>query len=447
MKERLKLKEILACLIIVLILVGVFFLGYFTRSWTSPQSVNSYEWVVNLIKNNYFIDIEDEDILNATIEQLSENFFDDYSRYYTAEEYREIVASNSGSKTGVGIGYEHIAGKGIFVNYVVGNSPAHKAGIRKGMTIASAQTSTGVQSFSVYGDFATYIKSLEENTEITLTLYDDGNSYSNTTFTLAPQKYNASYCYMATNQAIWEYGDNRVLVENTAEKMTFLPDDTAYVSISQFYGSAGMEFGGIIEKFNELELETLILDLRSNGGGYVQTMLDIAGYCTSARQPLSPYGMIAEHKDKKEYYPLPQYTISDKLLKDDTKVYVMANMDTASASEALIGVLIDNGITSYENIYLSNYSQGYLDHLTSLGLSTAKNGKTYGKGVMQTTFVKPDTGEALKLTTARILWPSGKCINGVGLSQEDGCKLVSASWSVTYDDQELKDVVNAIVNG
>ena len=443
MKEKITYKEILACLVAVLILVGVFFLGFFTRSWTSPQSVNSYEWVVNLIKNNYFMDIDDEDILNATIDQIAQNFFDDYSCYYTADEYKEILASNSGSKTGVGIGYEHISGSGILVNYVVGNSPAYKAGIRKGMTITSAQSSSGTKSFINDGAFADFIGALGEGEEVVLSALTTPSS-TPLQFTVAPQKYSATYCYMATNQSTWVYGDRHLLTENTDEKMTFLPDKVAYISISQFYGNAGAEFGGLIEKFNELEYESLILDLRGNGGGYVHTMLDIAGYCTSAINKISPYGMIAEHKNKTENFVIPEYTLSDKLLKGDTEVYIMANMDTASASEALIGVLIDNAITSYDHVYVSSYSQPYLDYLTANGVNTAKNGKTYGKGVMQTTYVKPDTGEALKLTTARIKWPLGRCINGVGITADDGCNLVSADWSVTYYDEELQNVVDAI---
>ena len=63
---------------------------------------------------------------------------------------------------------------------------------------------------------------------------------------------------------------------------------------------------------------------------------------------------------------------------------------------------------------------------------------------MQTTFRNLLTGEALKLTTARILWPNGKCIHDVALSAKDGCTPVPAAWSVTADDKELCDAVDII---
>lgn len=444
--EKLKLKEILSCLIAVLILVGVFFLGYFTRSWTSPQSVNSYEWVINLIKNNYFMEIDDEDILNATIEQISANFFDDYSRYYTAEEYRELSASNSGNKKGVGISYEFVDGKGVLVNSVIGSSPAYAAGVRKGMYITSASSSVGTSiTFGSLNSFSEYVSGLPDGASVSL--YVPANTeqgYAEQTITLTPCEYEASYCYMATNYATYSFSKHKV-VESTVEKIDYLPDGCAYLYLSQFYGTAAAEFGALIEKFNQLEMDTLILDLRGNGGGYVDTMIDIAGYFTCARNNCNPYGMIAEYKNERyENYRLPSYALSDKLVSQDTKVYVMANMNTASASEALIGVLVSNGIVDYQDIYLSNYSETYLNYLLSKGASTTKNGKSYGKGVMQTTWVKPDTGEALKLTTARILWPNGKCIDGVGLTESDGCKLSPAEWSVTYQDEELSWTVNDI---
>ncbi len=63
---------------------------------------------------------------------------------------------------------------------------------------------------------------------------------------------------------------------------------------------------------------------------------------------------------------------------------------------------------------------------------------------MQSTFVNKPTGEALKLTTAKIYWPNGKCIHGEGLTLADGCKSVKTPWVVTKGDTELQSVVQMI---
>ena len=88
----------------------------------------------------------------------------------------------------------------------------------------------------------------------------------------------------------------------------------------------------------------------------------------------------------------------------------------------------------------SDYSAEYLEWAGA----GAKTAQTYGKGIMQTTFVNHFTGEALKLTTARSCWPNGKCIHDVALSKSDGCTPVPAEWTVTRDDAELRKVADII---
>ena len=94
-------------------------------------------------------------------------------------------------------------------------------------------------------------------------------------------------------------------------------------------------------------------------------------------------------------------------------------------------------------IYISEYSQSYLD---SAGLTAeqAKSGRTYGKGIMQTSFYNPATGEALKLTTAQIYWPDGTTIHDVGLSAADGCRTVEAPLPIAGDGKELRSAVGMI---
>ncbi|MDE7076443.1 MAG: hypothetical protein K2O62_03890, partial [Clostridia bacterium] len=124
-----------------------------------------------------------------------------------------------------------------------------------------------------------------------------------------------------------------------------------------------------------------------------------------------------------------------------TKVSVLADNGTASASEALIGVLIDNGVIDYGDIYISDFSEKYL----AFSRTADKNCRTYGKGIMQTTFTNHLTGEALKLTTAKIYWPKGEVsIHDIGLNVGQGCKTVEAEWDVTYGDEQLQKAVKAI---
>ena len=84
-----------------------------------------------------------------------------------------------------------------------------------------------------------------------------------------------------------------------------------------------------------------------------------------------------------------------------TAISVIANERSASASECLIGALICYGdIFSADRLIIEKNLDGVA--------------KTYGKGIMQTTY-KLISGGAFKLTTARILWPDGTCIHGKGI--------------------------------
>ena len=116
---------------------------------------------------------------------------------------------------------------------------------------------------------------------------------------------------------------------------------------------------------------------------------------------------------------------------DESCIYVLADSGTASASECLIGCMVDYGAVSYSDIFLSE-----------------RNGiaKTYGKGIMQTTvpssiFGRPD---AIKLTTARILWPlSGNCIHDRGVLPEDGAHVVSENYSEDAEILEAWEIISA----
>ena len=96
---------------------------------------------------------------------------------------------------------------------------------------------------------------------------------------------------------------------------------------------------------------------------------------------------------------------------------MLADAGTASASECLLGAMLDYGGTEYGRVCLTAAADG--------------TAKTYGKGIMQTTRTRfLWRSEAIKLTSAQICWPvSGKCIHGVGITTADGCKSVAASYA------------------
>lgn len=226
----------------------------------------------------------------------------------------------------------------------------------------------------------------------------------------AEEDYSTSYVLLATNDNAWTFaGDDALTMTGIAgDAIEYLPDGAAYISLSQFYGNAVNQFLAAAEKINELGCTSLILDLRNDGGGLVSAMQGISG-CFEG--PAGEVVMTARYKDgSSESYAAASYS-AEQTIGSDVDVYVLANSNTASASEALIGALVSYEVLDYNNIYISQYSQEYLDSMNVIA-EQVKSGKTYGKGIMQTTFRNFATGEALKLTTAQIYWDNGKTIHG-----------------------------------
>lgn len=432
------LKKPLAVVLAVIALAVAVFAAFLSVNYVRVRNISAYDWALQTIKENYYFDFDENGVEEQTPEALAARL-DRYSQYYTAEEYKEVQSSNSGVRSGIGVTYEFIPDKGVLLRTVTGNSPALKSGLRAGDVLTGATYGGSFTEFSAQNDFADFIAGLPDGERFTLNT-EEGE------FTLCKEVYRASYTCMYTNKSEWgftsENNGNLTLYNRLSNTMNFLPDGAAYIGLSQFYGTAAGELELLFKNFNANACTSLILDLRNNGGGYVSVMQDIAGYFVSSVTEETSVAMTAEYKNgNKEIYNCYRHS-GEALVPAGTEVYVLANSGTASASEALMGVLVSYGILKYQNIFLSEYSEEYLDWIGATGGERAA--RSYGKGIMQTTFTKRYTGEALKLTTAQIYWPNGKCIHGTGLTVADGCRTSKADWVVTKDDAELKGVISAI---
>ena len=418
----------------LILLVGAFFGGYFTKGALGDTS---YDWVLSVIQNYYYEELDLTDADETAIDALVEYYLDDYSEYYTAEEYAALVSQNSGNRSGLGITYTFISGQGVLINSVMGNSPAYLAGVRSGDVLVSGSVGGQETAFTSSTVFSSFVSSLEEGESAAFYTSDGGE------YVIAKSAYVISYVTFATNQSGWYFaGDEALtLTQNTADAIEYLPEGVGYICLTQFYGSAVQQFKMAVEQLNEEGVTSVILDLRNDGGGYTSVMAGIAG---CFEECAGKTAMIEQYRSGKTE-TLSASSYADKYtLSSDIKVYVLANSSTASASEALIGALISWGVCDYGDIYISEYGEDYLTAINSTA-EAAKSGKTYGKGIMQTTYLNLETGEALKLTTAYIYWPDGKtCIHGTGLSSAMGCNTVAAPAPQNGDGDELAAAVAAI---
>ena len=196
-----------------------------------------------------------------------------------------------------------------------------------------------------------------------------------------------------------------------------LPEDTAYIRLTQFNGNAAAEFDGAMKRFSADGKKNLVLDLRGNGGGDMEILRSIVSYFCKTATGKTPAAAKAVYRDGKTYVFDAKRNDYSAYFGADGKAYVLADAGTASASECLLGAMLDYGGTEYGRVCLTAAADG--------------TAKTYGKGIMQTTRTRfLWRSEAIKLTSAQICWPvAGKCIHGVGITTADGCKSVAASYA------------------
>lgn len=405
------------------------------------SSSSSYGWVVKTILNNYYIDIPEDELHAAIIKGGVSSVLDIYSAYYTKDEYAQVTASNQGSKSGVGITYQFVPegansrGSGVLITDVAGNSPAFKSGLKAGTFVSGVRGGGEQITITSASDFSSFIQA--RSTGEKFTFITDRGEYE-----ASKQNYTASYCLMSTAHTTYSIGyEGGNMSVDEGAGMDCLPDGAAYLKLDQFYGNAVNEFAVLMDKYNAENCTSLILDLRQNGGGYVDVMCGISGIFTGQSKISGSVAMSAVSKDgSRMNFKISKVDDEKYMFPAGGKITVLADNGTASASEALIGVLISYGIMNYEDVYISDFADSYL---TFTGTAD-KNGKTYGKGIMQSTFENRSTGEALKLTTAKIYWPNGVCIHDVGLNAEMGCKTLKTDWCATYGDEQLKEAIKII---
>lgn len=409
-----KKRRILTIALAVFLAVAMFLAGFFSEMLFCGGKYSELEWMIEKIDAHYMELDENGNVREFTAEDYiniidngkklkADNYglLDIYSEYYTKEEYNEIVSSKEGNATGIGVTF-YSGGNGLTVRQVAFNSPLDKAQLEKGIDLR------GKSLIKVNG--ATISNRMGFETEIAK--YSNGQNFTlefdgNITLTVKSVAYVQSYFrYFDSDSAVIfssEYGYKPAKeIINSANVYSNLPQDTAYIIFNRFNGNATEELEIIMQYLVARGKKKVILDLRDNGGGYMSILSDVASYFLkgTAKNKLVT---VAKYKDG----DMEEYKTSANNYVNIDKLTVIANENTASASECLIGALLTNGDLKRENLIITNFSD-------------SSTYKTYGKGIMQTTFTSPK-GTAIKLTTAYVYWPDRTTnIHGKGIVANTG---------------------------
>ena len=427
----------------VLAAAVIFLAGFFTYYATLPSGARALLWMWGEVDANYYYDVQEDDFWNAAIDG-AEGVLDQYSEYYSPDEYAAVENSYAGQMEGTGLSF--FTGTNRVSRVAIGSPVFFANGsagtVQEGMFLTGAGTDAGAltvvsDSASATAAFAPF----EDGDTVYLRFSAENDPAAADSFTLTVtfSAYTESYVLYACGGRAYAYtyDENRSAhwtdVSAYVTQDEAVNGDTAYIRIVRFAGDAATAFARAAMQYQADGATSLLLDLRNNGGGRMDILQRIASYLLRDATSSSEVVQTARFKDGSE----ERYVAEGNYFAEffgDSAVYVAANVNSASASEALIGAMYSYGTVSYADIYL-----------TKLGENTAR---TYGKGIMQTTFTNIGGG-AVKLTTAQIYWPNGTCIHGVGITENDSDasgspQTVAAESNADYNNAALTAMLASI---
>lgn len=427
--EKGKREKIIKIIGTVLLSVFCFLAGVLSSWLLIDPEARSLMLLKQTVQQRYYQQITDEQFYNAAFSGVN-GLLDDYSGYMSAEKYAETLESAKGIQSGLGVSFltkNEQKKDQLLITRVSLNSPADGKLFAGEYVTGVGRTQTQIQPCSSYTVLTDFLKTVEDETPIYLKVQSPSGER---TVEICKRVYVEGYVSYRASACAYTFNTDSFTPEEKGEPLSFLPTDFACIRLYKFNGSAAREMDSAMALFKAQGKKHLILDLRGNGGGFLSIMQDISKYfCKSSEDS---YPLVVTSKWGADGSRIERYYASanvyDEYFSADSRIYVLADNSSASASECLLGVLLDYGATSYERVYLSE----------RLG-----EAKTYGKGIMQNTYTFPK-GDAVKLTTAQIFWPiSNTTIHGVGVTPADGAVAVAQD---LWQDGELFCMVTDVKN-
>ncbi len=406
----------------VAVAICVFFTGFLTCWLTLDKEIRTILDIKNKIQQKYYKEVSDEEFYTAIFGGINDNLLDDYSEYMTPERFQEYTQDMQGSRVGIGLVFATASEQPLQIVRVCGNSPAEKAGLVAGEIIVGVgKTAERITPCTTFDEFSDLLEEYEAKESFFLKLSGRENPVS-----LYKDEYVENLVFYRTKTSAYAFeGNNASDIVEKGAPMDYLDEDTAYIRLISFTGKAADEFDLAMAKFKQDGKKHLVLDLRENGGGYLDIMQSIASYFCKTATEEKPVVAVADYGRKKQEYKAYGNYYS-RYFQEDSRICVLADSGSASASECLIGSMLDYGTIAYADVCLAE----------RMGVA-----KTYGKGIMQEVYyVNIFEQDALKLTTAEIRWPKGNSIHGRGVLPTDGTKTVAqAEW-----EEETKKAIEIL---
>ena len=312
----------------------------------------------NLVHEQYVDQpVDDAALMRGAISGMLDSLGDQHTSYMDPDEFQQANESLSGEYEGIGA-YVDTTGEYLTVISPISGSPAEAAGLRSGDKIIAidGKDMTGINAELVRKQVLGPAGSV-----VTLTIRRGDDVPFDVKITRA-----------------------KITIKSAEGKM--LENDIAYVQVTTFGDKTTPELLSTLETLMAQNPKGLILDLRNNGGGYLQTAVEVS----SQFLPKDEVVLIEQYRTGEKQ----TYTSLGDGLATDIPMVVLINEGSASASEIVAGALQD------------------LDRATLIGVVS------YGKGSVQTWNELSNNQGAVRVTIAKWLTPSGRTIHELGLNPD-----------------------------
>lgn len=344
---------LMAICTIIGIVIGTFYANHFSGNRLNiiNSGSNRLSNLLHIISDQYVDEVNIDSLVDVAIPQILSEL-DPHSVYINAKQAQMATDDLKGSFSGIGVEFT-IRQDTIHVQGVIKNGPAEKAGILAGDKIVSVDGKPFVGKIVTEEEAKHRLKG-PKDTKVKIGVIRYGSSKVHTfvvTRSDIPQK-SISATYM-------------------------LDDKTGYIRIKKFSETTYAELLISLAKLSQSGFSNLVIDLRDNTGGFLETAVQMAN------EFLPKNRLIVYTQGRKQ--PRQEFRSDGRGSYKDIPLVVLINEGAASSSEIFAGAIQDN------------------DRGTIIGR------RSFGKGLVQKQMEFPD-GSIIRLTTARYYTPSGRCI-------------------------------------
>lgn len=312
------------------------------------------------LEKNYDGDIDQDKLVESAVKGMTASLQDPYTLYMTLDEYNKYMDSNSGEFMGIGVYIESKDNK-VVVTSTIPGGPAEKAGIIAGDVIYSANGETLA-----------------------------GDTQKAVSIITGPEKATIKLVIIRNDSQEIDLDVDRDKVKSVSVAGDMVNDKVGYIALSNFDLNVSKDFTSKLQDLKDKGMKGLIIDLRNNGGGYLNEAVNIASQFIPKGDTIT--------------YTIDKYNKKAVLqsvggIEEKMPVVILTNGNTASASEVVTGALKDYNIAQ------------------SVGTTT------FGKGIVQLPYELPNKDGGLKVTVSKYYTPNGNNIHKIGIAPDYEVKL------------------------